>query len=86
MFEKEIDMQELLYKKYKNNPKNIILKEFNGRFGNVDIVKVKINNNNILNEQALLLSQQRYAFTVSFLHKNSKRTLDYLTKTTVRYY
>ena len=82
MFEKEIDMQELLYKKYKNNPKNIILKEFNGRFGNVDIVKVKINNNNILNEQALLLSQQRYAFTVSFLHKNSKRTLDYLTKKT----
>ncbi len=82
MFEKEIDMQELLYKKYKSNPKNIVLKEFNGRFGNVDIVKVKMNNNNILNEQALLLSQQRFAFTVSFLHKNSKRTLDYLMRKT----
>lgn len=82
MFDKEIDMQELLYKKYECNPKNIVLKEFNGRFGNVDIVKVKINNNHILNEQALLLSQQRFAFTVSFLHKNSKRTLDYLMQKT----
>lgn len=78
MFTKEADMQNLLYKKYNNNPKTIVLKEFNGRFGNVDIVKVKLNNNNINKEQALLLSQQRYAFTVSFLHKNSKRTLEYL--------
>lgn len=82
MFIRELDMQELLYKKLNKNNKNIIIKEFNGRFGNVDIVKVKINSNNILNEQALLLSQQRFAFTVSFLHKNSKRTLEYLMKKT----
>lgn len=82
MFMRELDMQELLYKKLNKNNKNIIIKEFNGRFGNVDIVKVKINSNNILNEQAVLLSQHRFAFTISFLHKNSKRTLEYLMKKT----
>lgn len=82
MFNKELEMQELLYEKYKKNPKNIVLKEFNGRFGNVDIVRVKVHGYNINSNQASLLSQSRFAFTVSLLHKKSKRTLAFLMKKT----
>jgi len=80
MFTKEIDMQELFFQKLKSKSSDslFILKEFNGRFGNVDIVKIKISNRKINTYQAQLLSQPRFAYTVSLLHKNSPRTLEYL--------
>lgn len=80
MFEKEIVMQEVFFEKLKRQSSNsiFILEEFNGRFGNVDIVKVKLNNNKIKHYQAQLLSQPRFAYTVSLLHKNSPRTFEYI--------
>jgi hypothetical protein len=80
MFTKEIDMQDILYKKMKKhcNKNKIVLKEFNGRFGNVDIVEVFLADKKISKEQAHLLSQNKYAITLAYLHKKSPRTLNYL--------
>ncbi|RCW63535.1 hypothetical protein [Saliterribacillus persicus] len=81
MFSTELELQScfhnLLLRNATNNEK--IIDEFNARFGNVDIVKVTNNSNNLLTvEQANLLSEFRYARIVSLLHKRAVRTLNYI--------
>ena len=46
MFDKEIDMQKLFITQLKETITNneLIYEEFNGRFGNADVVKVILNN------------------------------------------
>ena len=50
MFEKEIDMQKLFITQLKDKLKTneLIYEEFNGRFGDADVVKVKLNNYNLI--------------------------------------
>lgn len=83
MFESELELQKEFIKQLnKHKQKNTyILDEFNARFGNVDIVKVKYTNKIPLNyKQIELLSNIGVAHIVGYLHKKSLRTLDYLIK------
>ncbi len=83
MFKYEIELQnifiKLLNKKRKTN--EYISSEFNARFGNVDIVKVKYKNNiSLTKNQANVLSNVAITKIMGYLHKNSPRTLSYLIK------
>lgn len=85
MFESELELQntfiDLMKKEEKEN--EYISDEFNARFGNVDIVKVKYENNiPLTKEQANILSNIGAARIVGYLHKSSIRTLSYLIKNT----
>lgn len=83
MFNNELELQnrfiELLNES--KDDKTYISDEFNARFGNVDIVKVKYDNKIPLKEnQAKILSDIAPARILGYLHKNSIRTLSYLIK------
>lgn len=85
MFNNELELQKkfisIIEEKKKEN--EFISEEFNARFGNVDIIKVKYNNYPILTkEQAKILSNISSARIVGLLHKNSPRKLEYLIKIT----
>ena len=84
MFSSELELQNIFHNHLQKNaaPNEKIIDEFNARFGNVDIVKVTNNNNYTLSkEQALLLSEFRYARIVSLLHKKAVRTIEYIINT-----
>lgn len=81
MFNSELEMQKIFVSFLKNEhlENTFISEEFNARFGNVDIVKVKYKNRQpISNAQAIILSNIACAKIVGYLHKNSVRTLKYL--------
>lgn len=81
MFEKEIDMQKLFITQLKNKIKNneLIYEEFNGRFGNADVVKVKLNKyNSILLQQMEILKDYQCAKITGYLHKQQAHTIQYL--------
>lgn len=81
MFTKEIDMQKLFVSQLNTTIKEneFIVEEFNGRFGNADVVKVKINyyENNNLN-QIQLLKDYQCAKIIGYLHKNQYHNIKYL--------
>jgi hypothetical protein len=85
MFKSEFSLQEkfIELKKMDLKENEKLLSEFNARFGNVDIVKVIINDRNLMNyDQACLLSTYQYAKVLAFLHKKAVRTFSYLQKQT----
>src|SRR5574344_164942 len=83
MFKSELELQNTFIKllKLSKQKNTYISDEFNARFGNVDIVKVKYENSLPLTKnQADILSNIAAARIVGYLHKNSVRTLSYLIK------
>lgn len=83
MFRSELELQNTFIRLLKETKQGntYISDEFNARFGNVDIVKVKYENNIPLTKsQADILSNIAAARIVGYLHKNSARTLSYLIK------
>lgn len=85
MFEKEIEMQNLFICKLKNNIKNneFISDEFDGRFGNVDVVKVISNSKKSLSyEQMDILRDYQCAKITGYLHKNQSHNIKYLMEKT----
>lgn len=81
MFKKEIDMQKLFIAQLNENIKNneLIYEEFNGRFGNADVVKVKLNNfHNISFSQMELLKDYQCAKITGYLHKQQSHSIKYL--------
>ena len=83
MFASELELQNKFIELMKQDLhiNTCILDEFNARFGNVDIVKVKYENNIPLKKnQADILSNIAAARIVGYLHKKSVRTLLYLIK------
>ena len=83
MFRSELELQNKFIDLMKQNKQDhtYISDEFNARFGNVDVVKVKYENNIPLTKnQAEILSNIAAARIVGYLHKNSMRTLCYLIK------
>ncbi|HFM6545512.1 TPA: hypothetical protein ACG86J_002799, partial [Enterococcus faecium] len=84
MFSSELELQTIFHNQLQKNAASNekIVDEFNARFGNVDIVKVTNNSTYMLKkEQAILLSEFRYARVVSLLHKKAIRTIEYIIKT-----
>lgn len=83
MFRSELELQDIFINLLKGTmQENVYISdEFNARFGNVDVVKVKYENNIPLTKtQADVLSNIAAARIVGYLHKNSIRTLSYLIK------
>ena len=83
MFRSELELQNKFINLMKQDKQDhtYISDEFNARFGNVDIVKVKYDNNTPLTKkQADILSSIAAARIVGYLHKKSMRTLSYLIK------
>ncbi len=83
MFRSELELQNKFIDLIKQDKQDhtYISDEFNARFGNVDIVKVRYKNNiPLTKEQAKILSNIAAARIVGYLHKNSTRTLSYLIK------
>lgn len=83
MFRSELELQNKFINLMKQDKQDhtYISDEFNARFGNVDIVKVKYDNNTPLTKkQADILSNIAAARIVGYLHKKSMRTLSYLIK------
>lgn len=83
MFKSELELQNKFINLMKQDKQDhtYISDEFNARFGNVDIVKVKYDNNTPLTKkQANILSNIAAARIVGYLHKKSMRTLSYLIK------
>lgn len=83
MFNSELELQNIFINLIKQNKQDhtYISDEFDARFGNVDIVKVKYKNKIPLTiNQAHILSNIAVARIVGYLHKKSTRTLSYLTK------
>lgn len=80
MFETEAFMQDEFCNvlDFKTKQNESLVKEFNGRFGNVDIVKISIKNKRISQKQIEIISKPKYASTLAFLHKKGIRTLNYL--------
>lgn len=81
MFDKEIDMQKLFITQLKDDIKDneLIYEEFNGRFGNADVVKVKLNNyNSISLKQMEILKDYQCAKITGYLHKHQGHTIKYL--------
>lgn len=81
MFDREIDMQKFfitqLQKDIKDN--ELIYEEFNGRFGNADVVKVKLNNyNSISLKQMEILKDYQCAKITGYLHKQQCHSIKYL--------
>ena len=71
MFDKEIDMQKLFITQLKETITNneLIYEEFNGRFGNADVVKVILNNySEISLSQMEVLKDYQYAKIAGYLH------------------
>lgn len=84
VFSSELELQTIFHNQLQKNAASNekIVDEFNARFGNVDIVKVTNNSTYMLKkEQAILLSEFRYARVVSLLHKKAIRTIEYIIKT-----
>lgn len=85
MFKSELELElkfiELLNKEKKKNEN--IIQQFNARFGNVDVVKVILDNNlHVSPSQATTLSIYANSMVVAFLHKKQTRTLNYLIRKT----
>lgn len=83
VFRSELELQNKFINLMKQDKQDhtYISDEFNARFGNVDIVKVKYDNNTPLTKkQADILSNIAAARIVGYLHKKSMRTLSYLIK------
>lgn len=81
MFTSELCLQEkfIILKKLELKENEMLLSEFNARFGNVDIVQVILDDTKLMNyEQACLLSNYQFAKVVAYLHKKAVRTFDYL--------
>ena len=81
MFDREIDMQKLFITQLKNDIKDneLIYEEFNGRFGNADVVKVKLNHyNSISLKQMEILKDYQCAKITGYLHKRQGHTIKYL--------
>ncbi len=81
MFRYELDLQNEFKKMLENNlDKNeVVLKEFDARFGNVDLVKVSYKSfNPSLEQQFKILSNHATSVVVAFLHKKQKRSFKYL--------
>ena len=81
MFDKEIDMQKLFITQLKNKIKSneFIYEEFNGRFGNADVVKVTLNNYNSLSlHQMEVLKDYQCAKITGYLHKQQSHSIKYL--------
>lgn len=81
MFDREIDMQKFFITQLKKDIKNseLIYEEFNGRFGNADVVKVKLNNyNSISLKQMKILKDYQCAKIVGYLHKQQCHSIKYL--------
>jgi len=81
MFPNELTLQEkfIELKKMHLKKNESILSEFNARFGNVDVVKVIMDNSNLMNyKQAKLLSNYQLAKVFAYLHNKAIRTFDYL--------
>lgn len=81
MFSKEIDMQKLFITLLNNHKKNneIIYEEFNGRFGNADVVKVKMNSYDFLvSDQINILKDYQCAKITAYLHKKQGHSVQYL--------
>ncbi len=81
MFRSELELQNKFIDLMNQNKQDhtYISDEFNARFGNVDIVKVRYKNNiPLTKKQAEMLSNIGAARIVGYLHKHSMRTLQYL--------
>lgn len=81
MFEKEIDMQKLFITQLKDKLKTneLIYEEFNGRFGDADVVKVKLNNYNLISlKQMEILKDYQCAKITGYLHKQQSHSIKYL--------
>ena len=85
MFKSELELEIKFIEqlnKFKTDNEHII-QQFNARFGNVDVIKVIMNNPlNVSASQAEILSIHANAMVVAFLHKKQSRTLNYLIKKT----
>ena len=85
MFKSELELEikfiEQLNQKKKDNEN--IIQQFNARFGNVDVVKVILDNDlYVSSSQATTLSTYANSMVVAFLHKKQTRTLNYLIRKT----
>ena len=81
MFDKEIDMQKLFITQLKDKLKTneLIYEEFNGRFGDADVVKVKLNNYNLISlKQMEILKYYQCAKITGYLHKQQSHSIKYL--------
>lgn len=81
MFDKEIDMQKLFITQLKETITNneLIYEEFNGRFGNADVVKVILNNySEISLSQMEVLKDYQCAKIAGYLHKQQCHSIKYL--------
>lgn len=81
MFNKEIEMQKLFITQLKQSILNneLIYEEFNGRFGNADVVKVKFNNyDEISLKQMKILKDYQCAKITGYLHKQQYHSIKYL--------
>lgn len=81
MFDKEIDMQKLFITQLRKSVMNneLIYEEFNGRFGNADVVKVRLYNyNEISLNQMEVLKDYQCAKIVGYLHKQQSHSIKYL--------
>ena len=80
MFDYEIDLQNTFINLLKKDTSHdLILPEFNARFGNVDIVSVDYFNENRLSvEQASILSSYQNSKVIGYLNKQAIRTFDFL--------
>lgn len=81
MFDKEIDMQKLFITQLKDKLKTneLIYEEFNGRFGDADVVKVKLNNYNLISlKQMEILKDYQCAKITGYLHKQQSHSIKYL--------
>lgn len=80
MFNYEVELQNRFIEQLKvNNRDNLVVPEFNARFGNVDIVSVNYRNQHRLSkEQASVLSVYQNSKVIGYLNKNAIRKYDFL--------
>lgn len=85
MYKSELELQKTFKQMLEIDKKNneVILEEFNARFGNVDLIKLSYSDLSLLTyEQFETLTIYSNAITISFLHKKQKRSLNYLMEKT----
>lgn len=84
MFNYEIELQNRFIEQLKANTQdNLVIPEFNARFGNVDIVSVNYRNKHRLSkEQASVLSIYQNSKVIGYLNKNAIRKYDFLLRQT----